>query len=780
MKPFYLLIVAFFTVAAHAQTIAIADAKFKAKLLQSSANNGIAFDAANNAMVIDTNNNGEIEAAEALLVYFLNVNGNQFDPANKISDLTGISAFTNLKYLSCQTNLLTALDVTALGNLETLMCSDNLINPLNISGLAQLKNLMMANNQISSLDAINFQGTDTLEYLRLDGNLFTSVDLTALHSLKRINFDFNDLTQINVSGLAELEQIDVSYNALTAIDLTSLPKFKYLNATGNFLTALDVSQNPLLTHLYLRYNQIATLDLSTNLRFSYLNVLDNNLTSLFMKNGRNDTVELSNNPNLAYICADENELSNVMLYFNPLTQVNTYCSFVPGGTFYTVSGSNTYDHENNGCTTGDTAIPNLRVSINDGAVNATTIANNSGDYSIPLPEGSYTITPSFENSEFFTISPAALSVSFPAQASLYNQHFCVTASGVHQDLEIVIIPLVLARPGFDCTYRIFYKNKGNQIQSGNVAFAFNDAVLDFVSCNPMYSAQFLNYLNWAFTDLRPFETRSVDVTLNLNSPVETPPVTAGFLLNYTASIASGATDETPSDNVFALSQYAFNSMDPNDKTCLEGNNISTEMIGQYVHYMIRFENTGSASAVNVVVKDLIDATKFDVGSLVAMTASHAFETRISGNKVEFIFQNINLPFDDASNDGFVVFKIKTLPNLVEGDILNNAANIYFDYNAPVATNIATTGIGTLAKQDFDFGGYLRIYPNPARDFLNVESQNGAVISTVDIYNVLGQLVVSYSGNAKMATIDVATIKTGHYLIRVKTSQGVSQTQFIKK
>ena len=48
----------------------------------------------------------------------------------------------------------------------------------------------------------------------------------------------------------------------------------------------------------------------------------------------------------------------------------------------------------------------------------------------------------------------------------------------------------------------------------------------------------------------------------------------------------------------------------------------------------------------------------DLNSLVPVSGSHSFVTRIiSGNKVEFIFESINLPFDDFNNEGYVAFKI---------------------------------------------------------------------------------------------------------------------------
>lgn len=83
------------------------------------------------------------------------------------------------------------------------------------------------------------------------------------------------------------------------------------------------------------------------------------------------------------------------------------------------------------------------------------------------------------------------------------------------------------------------------------------------------------------------------------------------------------------------------------------------MVGKYVHYMIRFENTGTFYAENIVVTDEIDLTKYlDITSLIPLHSSHDFVTKINANKVEFIFQGINLTFDDENNDGYIVFKIK--------------------------------------------------------------------------------------------------------------------------
>ncbi len=229
---------------------------------------------------------------------------------------------------------------------------------------------------------------------------------------------------------------------------------------------------------------------------------------------------------------------------------------------------------------------------------------------------------------------------------------------------------------------------------------FDDLRTDFVSATPTVDTQLVNTLIWNFSNLQPFETRVINLTLNVNTPLEIPAVNNGDILDFIATINASVIDETPLDNEFNFNQTVVNSYDPNDKTCLEGNTITPENIGKYMHYNINFENIGTADAVNIVVKDIIDTTKFDINSLQLLYASHAVETKISGNKVEFIFKNINLPptiQNPIGGHGNVLFKIKTLPTLVIGDQVSNTANIFFDYNAPIQTNEARTTIATLAK-----------------------------------------------------------------------------------
>ncbi|WP_374174094.1 T9SS type A sorting domain-containing protein [Flavobacterium tructae] len=453
-----------------------------------------------------------------------------------------------------------------------------------------------------------------------------------------------------------------------------------------------------------------------------------------------------------------------------------------GENAFLVRGQNKFDSNNDGCDESDFPFTNSKLTIVAGSITTEMIANDTGSYNIPLPSGKHTITPKLENPSYFNVEPKNTTVDFPTQTSPLISNFCVTPNGMHPDLEIVIIPLDPARPGFQSKYKILLKNKGNQLQSGSIILTFDNSLISIVSTNPSASNKTANTLKWNFNNLQPFHANELSINVLVNKPTDIPPANSGTILKYTAQIQSSSKDDTPNDNTFNFNHVVVNSFDPNDKTCLEGTTIQSSKIGEYVHYLIRFENTGTYKAQNITVKDIIDINKFDISTLIPQTGSHLFTTKISeGNKVEFLFEGINLPFDDANNDGYLVFKIKTKSTLKAGDELSNSSSIYFDYNPAIITNTAITKIeSNLSNQDFSLKDTFSIYPNPVVNILSMSQTNDIEINSLSIYNVLGQLVLIYPNAKNMTSIDVSNLPSGSYFMKVNSNRGSSNITFIKK
>ena len=746
---------------------------------------------------------------------------------NSIASLAPLSGLTNLKHLGAGGNSISSLSLSTTA-LEFLTLSQNNFTSLNLSMFPNLKELYISS--MSNLSSLDMTGLTGLERISMYGTALSNFDFTPFTALKYIHMQSCGFTSLDVSTLVNLEELYChGLNYFTTLDLSGNPNLRKFNASGTPLTSLDFSSCPLVeqVHCYqcnlqelnltgcnalnwLRVsenslseleitspviyivdvadNNLSFLDLSNKGILESMNCANNNLQGLSLKGSIHSdpdmgdffvNFEFSGNPDLQYICVDDSRINQVKNRANSYGYdqcvVNSYCSFVPGGVFYTIAGVNQFDADNNGCDVSDPSIPFLKYAITGGSTAGTIISDASGDYSIPVQAGNHLITPILENPAYFTVSPASINVHFPTETSPFNQNFCFSPNGVHPDVEISIMPVINAVPGFDASYKIVYHNKGNQQQSGVVNLSYNDVLSDFVSSLPTVSSQSAGNLQWNFTDLSPFETRTILFTLNLSSPMDNPPLNAGETLMYSVSIDAGD-DETVQDNTAILNHYVVNSFDPNDKTCLEGNVISPETVGEYVHYLIRFENTGSAPAQNIVVKDMIDLSKFDITTLTPFHSSHPVVTRItSGNKVEFIFENIQLPFDDENNDGYVLFKIKTLPTLQIGDSFSNTAEIFFDFNFPIVTNTATTTVQTLSTSDYEFGSDIVVYPNPSSDMLNV-SANGISIKEVNIYNQLGQLVLK----SNSMSMDVSSLMQGSYIVKVVADGGVQSLKFVKK
>ena len=730
----------------YGQIINFPDANLKTKLLSASTSNGVATGQVSTYnmnsdswtpnqtpyyTVIDTNGDGEIQVSEALLIKGLILNS-----AN-ITDLTGIEYFSNLQYLKCGSNQIQSLTFTAPNTLQYLNCDYNQITSLNLSGLTNLRTLKCSSNQLTTIDTSNLLN---LNWLHCLGNNITSLDLSSN----------SQLTSINCGG-----------NELTTLDLSNQPYLSALYCSSNHLTGLDLSHCDMENGLFADYNALTFLNLKTG-NYSW------------------DYLQFSNNPNLQYVCCDEEDLdlvaAKLSTYGYTGCHTNTYCSFTPGGSYNTLTGTLSIDFNNNGCDANDIVQPFVRVNISDNSSSGTSFTNSNGVYHFYMPWGNYTITPQMENIDYFVLSPPIAIINANSSNGAFTQNFCVVPNGVHPDLEVFLIPVSIARPGFDALYKLVYKNKGTTTQSGTVQLSFDDAVLDFVSSNTAFSSQSTGNITWDFTNLQPFESRVINLVFNLNSPIETPALNSGDVLHYTATVV-GQTDETPNDNTLVFHQTVVNALDPNDKTCLEGTTIAPGMVGDYVHYVIRFENNGTANAENIVVKDMIDTTKFDITTLIPLTASHTFETRISNtNKVEFIFENIDLPFDDANNDGYITFKIKTKPNLVLGDTFSNTANIYFDYNFPIATNNYLTSVqNPLSVTDNESNTTMIAYPNPVKDALQFETIKP--ILKAEIYDISGRIIVAMGVTNN--TLDLTALQRGNYVVKVFTEDGVSYSKIIK-
>ena len=71
---------------------------------------------------------------------------------------------------------------------------------------------------------------------------------------------------------------------------------------------------------------------------------------------------------------------------------------------------------------------------------------------------------------------------------------------------------------------------------------------------------------------------------------------------------------------------------------------------------------------------------------------------------------------------------------------------------------------------------VNIYPNPASRVLNVQSVDG--VSEVAIFNTLGQQVLRQSGNGELMQLDLGSLASGNYTLRITAANGEQTTRKI--
>ena len=215
-----------------------------------------------------------------------------------IRNLKGIEFFPNLKYLNCNGNELTSLDVHENTALEYLSCAENQLTSLDVRQNAALQSLYCYNNQLTSLDVSK---NTALEELSCNQNKLSSLDVSNNTALDELYCAKNQLTELDVSKNTELVTLACYSNQLSSLDVSQNTALQSLDCSRNNLSSLDVSQNTKLKFLYCDRNQLTELDVRQNTGLKLLQCYSNRLSSL----------DVSKNTALEELSCNQNQLSSL-------------------------------------------------------------------------------------------------------------------------------------------------------------------------------------------------------------------------------------------------------------------------------------------------------------------------------------------------------------------------------------------------------------------------------------------------------------------------------------
>jgi len=721
---------------------------------------------------------------------------------------------SSLSYLNCPGNNFSALPALP-SNLITLNCSDNKLSALPALP-SNLKTLDCgANDSLSQLPAL----PEGLIYLNCSGVVdpwmsghfggqLTSLPALPL-SLQSLYCASNRLTSVPTLP-AGLVNFGCSNNLLST--LPPIPHLVLsLNISNNRFTELPQMSDSVTT-LFIQgneFSQLSDLPDSLNVLYCDLNRLTalpllpkklgrlicsyNQLQSLPALPASLGTLVCNNNniyclpklpPNLFQLQIDEDNihcLPNIpaelweitsgeidSITQNPIyiqlplcnpTNNISHCQSAP-----VISGNVFYDNNNNGIKdANEYPKSNVKFELSNGSIAYT---NNHGYFEIGTDSlVTYTITPTAP--DYYNIVPASANYNFTTYDTLVSQGYALQANTSKDSLTIKLTPLNwAARPGFSFPYLISYENAGTTTLSPAIVFDYDDTKLTYDSSSNAAIVNNGNNLSLSAGSFMPVQQGSFTAYFRVKTTIA-----LGDSIVAKATVTNGATTAADSNKVFIRGSF-----DPNDKQATPELSPLQVANGTYIDYTIRFQNTGTDTAFNVVISDTLTSGLL-ANTFEMISSSHTCKTTIRDNIVFFEFINILLPdsnINETKSHGFVCFRIKPHSSVPSGATVTNKAAIYFDYNLPVITNTAETFIKPFVVVPLTLISFTAVpqndnttalYWNTANEintkhFVIEQSNDGRSFTTVTNTVAKGKASNSYA-------ITVADITTGIIFFRLK-------------
>ncbi len=584
---------------------------------------------------------------------------------NSLTSLPTLPA--TLRNLQCYSNSLTALPALP-DTLELLSCGTNSITTLPTLPLT-IQGLLCSDNQITQLPALPF----SLDYIDCSTNLLDSLPLlpNALTILYTSNNSLHKLPQLPQT----LRNLVCTSNQIDS--LPTLPdSLRVLNMVYNNLNSLPALP-AYLTEMEVDFNKLnaipelpqfmQTLSVQGNVNLGCLPFLPQSLTYLSLYSSA-----ISCLPNIPPNCTPQPFTPTC----NPTNNIHQCQSFpqIYGFIFNDNNSNGIYD-------TGDNPRRNIRTELNTGLY---AYSNDNGYFNITADTlGSYTI--SITPPPFYSPVPLGNVHSFTSYTDVAYDTFALQPLFVKDSLAIHITPTQLrARPGFPFSYHVQGENTGTSTQTAAIKMQYDTTRLMFDSA----SAAGINVSgNWLVLDsaaMVPGQLRTFLAYFHVKPAAVIGDSLKGYARAESPMVVKADTSISPISG----------SYDPNSKQATPNLTPTQLMSGDFVEYLIHFQNTGTDTAFNIVIADTL-SPKLRTNFLQMLGTSHPCRTTLGGGVVTFEFLGINLP-DSNSNavksNGFIHFRIRPDSTLQVGDIIPNKASIYFDYNPPFVTNTCETHI----------------------------------------------------------------------------------------
>jgi uncharacterized repeat protein (TIGR01451 family) len=755
------------------------------------------------------------------------------------NQLTSIPALPSaLIELFCDSNLISSLPVLPT-KLSRLKCDHNLLQSLPALP-SELLTLHANNNALTSIpvlpDSILALNISYNQIINLPSTLpellrYLYVDSTGISSLPKLPDSLISFSCTNNYSLDSLPILPTNLYSLYVANcsfsnIPTLPtKLDELGLDGNHLSSLPTlppklrvlfcqvchldSLPPLpdsLEVLYCTFNNLTFLPhLPSSLNI--LNCTFNLITELPNIPDSLQDLEISNNPiscmppikSLKRLWWEHTSISclansiqfptNAEIYpaidTLPLCQPSSGCPVN-----WSITG-NIFHDLNNNCLkdSGEQNVKNVPVYLDSMNVHLQScFTNEKGDYEFRAALGSYKVR----------INPTAVPIPFSCPASgVYNVtlnaldslqdtlNFALSCPPAFDLMANSVTPATMFRPTRHVEVMI---NAGDIFGHFGTACFFDTG---FVACS--FTGP-ITYVGPAPGALTPTVTSPGNLRWNVNDFSLVDPETSFNIEVLVDSFASINTDVCfqlgiypfigdfrPWNNTYNACYPIRNSIDPNLKFMSPSGSVDTS--DHVFNFTIFFQNTGNAPAEDIYIIDTLDSD-LDVSTFEFLSSTHSVVTQIlPDNIVRFNFHGINL-VDSISNEalshGEVHFKISRNANTGMGTEITNTAYIYFDQNAPIATNEVSAVVTSIVGINSIEKNKLIVYPNPAQNTLRLTTSCESK-GRLELFNLWGEIISVIPVSAgENPVIDISSLASGVYGVSLIDASGKRTGRFVKR
>ena len=537
-----------------------------------------------------------------------------------------------------------------------------------------------------------------------------------------------NITSLDISKNSQLKVLDCSQNSLTSLDVSKNTNIGTLNCSNNNLSSLSISKNTVLSILKCSDNRIASLDLSKNTGLFELRCSNNKLTSL----------DLSKHNRLQEVHCDNNQLSSLIVSKQATELIEVRCTQnqIQGASMDALIASlpklnnpenpgvlaiydNSKDSEHNTCTSAQTAaIKKL------GWVPYT--YNNSANTWKEYTPATFFLTYAQPSNGVLTVKNGASTIASQSSVEIGTQLTVVATANQGYELEALMINNKKVNPTFDPTLRTYKAN-----------FTAEKATT--------ISATFKRKIEKVTITYKPATNGNLIVKQGANTLASGSSVEKGTQLTVVATANQG---------------YELEALMINNKK-VENPTFDPALRSYKANFTAEKATTISATFKRKIEKVTITYKPATNGNLIVKQGAN---TLASGASVE---KGTQLSVVATANQGYELKNGKVLLGDKELALTREGQVYTGTFVVEASVEISAEFIATTALSAIDSPSIL-VYPNPASHKVQISNANPN--SEVALYNMDGLLLQQVTTNAEgEVTLHVATLPTGHYLVRIGSS-----------